>query len=397
MNNNSTDNLFDDSNVNLNALRQKAYNGRWAEVDEGVIPLTAADPDFPVAKEITQSIIDYLQDGYLSYTPHSGLQSFKESVADYLNTYKNENVDPSLVLPIDSAARGMYIIAESVLDKGDEVIVFDPVDYLFRESSLAAGASISLFPARVVNNRIDLYHLEEYITAKTKMICLCNPHNPLGIVYTPEDLEHILSLANKYDLYIMNDEIWSDIVYKESKFTSILSLGKERNRKTLSVFGFSKSFGVAGLRAGAVYAHDEKIFETIVEKSQVLTTAGGISSLSQIGAQAALDKSRYWVEAFLTHLTANRDYGYERINRMKNLSCLRPQATYMFFVDITKTGLSSTEFTQRLKDEGKLAVVPGVSRFFGPGAEGYVRICFATSAAILREALDRLERWLETL
>ena len=248
----------------------------------------------------------------------------------------------------------------------------------------------------MVNNRIDLYHLEEYITAKTKMICLCNPHNPLGIVYTPEDLEHILSLANKYDLYIMNDEIWSDIVYKESKFTSILSLGKERNRKTLSVFGFSKSFGVAGLRAGAVYAHDEKIFETIVEKSQVLTTAGGISSLSQIGAQAALDKSRYWVEAFLEHLTANRDYGYERINRMKNLSCLRPQATYMFFVDITKTGLSSTEFTQRLKDEGKLAVVPGVSRFFGPGAEGYVRICFATSTAILREALDRLERWVET-
>ena len=122
MNNNSIDNLFDDSNVNLDALKQKAYNGRWAEVDEGVIPLTAADPDFPVAKEITQSIIDYLQDGYLSYTPHSGLQSFKESVADYLNTYKNENVDPSLVLPIDSAARGMYIIAESVLEKGDEVI-----------------------------------------------------------------------------------------------------------------------------------------------------------------------------------------------------------------------------------------------------------------------------------
>jgi aspartate/methionine/tyrosine aminotransferase len=389
--------LFADSKVNVEALKTKAYNGRWAEVEEGVIPLTAADPDFPVAKEITQSIVDYLEDGYLSYTPHTGLESFKHSIANYINKYKNEGVDPSLVLPIDSAARGMYIIAESVLEVGDEVIVFDPVDYLFRESSLAAGASITLFPAKVVDNSIDLSKLENYITEKTKMICLCNPHNPLGVLYSKEDLEHILALANKYDLWIMNDEIWSDIVYKESSFVSILSLGDERNKKILSVFGFSKSFGVAGLRAGAIYAHDEEIFKTIIEKAQVLTTAGGISSLSQIGATAALDKSRYWLEAFLEHLTSNRDYGYSRINKMKNLRCIRPQATYMFFVDISKTGLSSTTFTQRLKDEAKLAVVPGVSRFFGPGAEGYVRICFATSRAILEEALNRLESWVNTL
>ncbi len=385
--------LFSDESVNKNALKKKAYNGRWAEVEEGVIPLTAADPDFPVAHEITDAIVDYLKDGYLSYTPHTGLESFKQSVARYINTYKHEDVDPSLVLPIDSAARGMYVIAESVLKSGDEVIVFDPVDYLFRESTLACGASVTLFPAKVVNDSIDLSSLELYVTSKTKMICLCNPHNPLGLVYSKEDLDIILSIANKYDLWIMNDEIWSDIVYGEKPFVSILTLGKERNRKTLSVFGFSKSFGVAGLRAGALYAHDEAIFNILLEKSHVMTTAGGIASLSQIGAMAALDSARGWLEAFLVHLESNRNYGFKRINAIKGLKCRIPQATYMFFVDITETGLSSIEFSDRVRNEAKVAVVPGISKFFGPGAEGNIRICYATSREILAEALDRIEKW----
>lgn len=385
--------LFSDESVNVEALKKKAYNGRWAEVEDGVIPLTAADPDFPVAKEITDAIVDYLKDGYLSYTPHTGLESFKHSIANYINTHKQEEVDPSLVLPIDSAARGMYIIAKSVLKEGDEVIVFDPVDYLFRESSLAAGATITLFPANVVNDAIDLSTLESYITPKTTMICLCNPHNPLGLVYSKEDLDIILTLANKHNLWIMNDEIWSDVVYSEKPFVSILSLGKERNKRTLSVFGFSKSFGVAGLRAGALYAHDKEIFETLVDTSQVRTTAGGIASLSQIGAMAALEKGRPWLDAFLVHLEGNRDYGVKRINNIKGLQCRVPQATYMFFVDITETGLSSTEFADRLKEEAKVAVVPGISKFFGPGAEGNIRICYATSRALLTEALDRIEKW----
>ncbi len=202
------------------------------------------------------------------------------------------------------------------------MIIFDPVDYLFRESTLAAGGVPVLFPAEVTSSEtLDLSRLEQYITEKTRMICLCNPHNPLGLVYSEEDLRHILTLANTHDLWIMNDEIWSDIVYKERPFTSILSLGKELNRKTLSVFGFSKSFGIAGLRAGCLYAHDSKIFERLSEQAEVRTTAGGITSLSQIAGMTCLDSCGYWLDAFLEHLSANRDYAYERINAMNNISC----------------------------------------------------------------------------
>lgn len=112
--------LFDDSNVRLNVLKQRAYNYRWAEVDDGVIPLTAADPDFPVAEPVRQAMIDYINGGYFSYTPKLGLPEFKQAISDGLKARKGEVIDPELILPIDSAARGMYVIARTVLAPGDD-------------------------------------------------------------------------------------------------------------------------------------------------------------------------------------------------------------------------------------------------------------------------------------
>ena len=140
---------FDNKQIKLDVLKKRAYNYRWAEVDEGVIPLTAADPDYPVAPEIQEAMIDYIKDGYFSYTPKLGYPEFSESISRGLKARKGEEIRPELILPIDSAARGMYVIAESVLKPGDEMIVFDPVDYLFRESCLAAGGKPVFFPAKL--------------------------------------------------------------------------------------------------------------------------------------------------------------------------------------------------------------------------------------------------------
>ena len=198
---------FDNSTIHFDILRQRAYNLRWAEQEEGVIPLTAADMDFPCAPEIVQAIVSYSQAGYFSYTPKTGLPEFKESIARMLNEKKKEPISPDLILPIDSAARAMSVIARAVLQPGDEAIVCDPVDYLFKTSMEAAGAKIILFPMEFKNGRIDFSRLEDYITPRTKMFGLCNPHNPLGMCYPLEDLDHILKLSEKYGFYIMNDEI----------------------------------------------------------------------------------------------------------------------------------------------------------------------------------------------
>ena len=389
--------LFSHQQIDLTTLKKTAYNLRWAEIREGVIPLTSADSDFPCAEEIREGLCRYIQRGYFSYVPKTGLPEVRESIARQLNLRKAEHVDPAFLLPIDSAARGMYTIARAVLQPGDEMIVFDPVDFLFAQAARAAGAQPVLFPARMREGRMDLRELPSYITPRTRMIGLCNPHNPYGALYTEEDLRLLLDLAETHDLYIMNDEIWSDIIYPPAKFRSILSVSPERNGRVLSVYGFSKAFSIAGLRSGCVYAADAAMYQKLLEASDVLTTAGGISSLSQIAAQICMDQCYGWNEAFVARMQENRDYALARIAEMPGITCHRPDATFLLFPDITGTGLSSQAVVDYLEREAGLALVPGTAQFFGPGAEGHVRICLATSHEILEEAMDRLERGLRQL
>jgi aspartate/methionine/tyrosine aminotransferase len=392
MKNKNVSSQFQDENVDLDILKKRAFNYRWAEVPDGVIPLTAADSDFPAAPEVREALIEYIESGYFSYTPKKGLPEFISSIASGIKKRKGITLDENMILPIDSAARGMYITSQAVLQPGDEVIIFDPVDYLFKESALSAGAVPILFPAKIKNNKIDVSDIEQYITPRTRMIGLCNPHNPLGALYSRESLDHLLTIAEKYDLYIMNDEIWSDIVFPENEFLSILSLDPERNGRVMTIYGFSKSFGLAGLRIGCIYCFDEIVFSKILDCSDVMTTAGGISSLSQIAGIACMQKTFYWLDEYIRHLTANRDYAVERINSIQGLSCRKPEATYLLFIDISKTGLTSQSFVEYVLQNAKLAVVPGTEKFFGPGAKGYIRLCFATSRGILEEALNRLEQ-----
>ncbi len=383
---------FNNSEINYAALKKKAYNLRWAEVGEGVIPLTAADVDFPCAPEIVNAIKDYISDGYFSYTPKRGLPQFNEAIANMLLRRKNIEADANLILPIDSAARGMSIIANTYLKEGDEAIVFDPVDYLFATTMAQAGAKIIKFPMKMVDGRIDFSDLESYITPKTKMLGLCNPHNPLGRLYPMEDLEHIAKICKKHEIYIMNDEIWSDIVYSGNSFNSILHLPKELNERTITVSGLSKSYGVAGLRIGYIVCPSEKVFNEIVPVSEVDSTVGGISSLSQIAGIACFNECDYWLDAYISHLEQNRNFAVERLSKIPEVSVLSPDATFVLFVDISKLGMISDEFTAYLKDEHKLAIVPGGEKYFGAGSEGFVRICLATSQEVLSEGLDRFEK-----
>ena len=260
----------------MDSLKKKAFNLRWAEVPEGTIPLTAADMDYPCAPAIQKALLEYIEDGYFSYTPKKGLPEFNETFSKYVKEKRNEEIKDTNVLAVDSAARAMFIVAKSFLKPGDEMIVFDPCDFLFGAACEASGATPVSFPVDIdiVNRKMDLSKLEDYITENTRMIGLCNPHNPYGLVYTEEELEFIMNLCEKHDLLIMNDEIWSDIVYPDAEFKSIYCLGNERCQRVSSVFGFSKSFGLAGLRIGCIYTSDDEMFEKLVVSSEVMSTAG---------------------------------------------------------------------------------------------------------------------------
>lgn len=381
--------MFTNNDINFEALKRKAYNGRWATLDDGIIPLTAADPDFRTAPEIEQGIIEYIKDGYLSYGPFSGLPEFKKSVAQHFNRLKNGSFTPENVLAVNSAAQGMFLIASYVLQPGDEAIILDPVDFLFKKSVETVGGKVMLCPVDTSTGEIDFEKMLSLISPKTRLISICNPHNPLGKVYSKETLKRISEIASAHHLWVMSDEIWSDIVYDHKNFHTYSSVSEEARTKSFTVYGFSKSFGIAGLRIGAVLCNDQEVLDDFTEKSNFNSTIEGVSTLSQIAGSVALEKAGPWFKEFLSHLQQNRDLAFHLLKNSEVLEPGLPEATFVLFPKI-KNGMSSDAFAQHVLQQGKVAIVPGSERWFGKGAEGHIRICFSTSQEILEEGINRI-------
>lgn len=384
--------MFEHSSINLDVLKKRAFNLRWATVPEGVIPLTAADPDFPSAPEIAEAIIRFTKDRYLSYGPTAGLSAFKMAVARFFIEKRNVPANPDWLFPVDSAAFGIYLICKAFLQKGDEAIIFDPVDFLFRYSTEAVAAVAVPFAIPPGDELLDYEGLEQLINNKTKMICLCNPLNPTGKVFTKAELTRIGEIAVKHNLIILSDEIWSDIVFAPHVFTSIASINEEIRNQTVTVTGYSKSYGLAGLRIGTVMAANEAHYKTLFEASLYTSTIHGANVLSQIAVTAALDECGYWLDGFVVHLQKMRDLISGTLNEIQGFSCIPPQGCYVAFANITGTGKSSEEMAQMLFNQARVSVVPGSRQWFGSGAEGYIRLSFATSEEIITEALTRIKQ-----
>jgi len=383
--------LFSNENVNIKSLRSKAYNYRWATLEDDVIPLTAADPDSPVAKEITQGIADYCADGYFSYGPAEGLPSFKKAISNWYSRRFQVNSKSENILPVNSAAYGLFISAKLILKPNDNAIIPNPVDFLFRKSIENAGAEVRTC---VIDKKTAAFNLDDLATkidSNTRAIFICNPNNPIGSSLSMDHLKAIIELAKKHDLWIVSDEIWADITYDKST-VSIGSSNLPSYEKKLIISGLSKNFGLAGLRIGYVICPNSQIFENLLAVSGHSTTAVGISSLSQAAGTAALTHCDYWLEDFSDHLSRMRQLTLDFIDESPFLEEISPNATYLAFPKITNTKMSSAELTDFLHTQARVAIVPGGKQWFEDQSEGHIRICFSTSQDILTEAFDRIRR-----
>lgn len=383
--------MFNSGSVDLNILKKRAYNLRWATVADGVIPLTAADPDFPCAPEIAEALRRFTKDRYMCYGPPEGLPRFRESMAGYFQQKRNILASPDLIFPVDSAAFGIWLTCKAFLKAGEEAIIFDPVDFLFRYSIEAVGGTAVSFSIPAGNKAVDFEHLEHLITKKTKLLCLCNPLNPTGKVFTADELFRIGEVACKYNLLILSDEIWSDIVFAPHIFTSIASLNADIRDRTITVTGFSKSYGLAGLRIGAVMASNINHYQKLFDASLHSSTIHGANVLSQVAATAALNECGYWLNGFINHLHAMRHLCVSELNTIKGFTCIPPEGCYVAFVNIKETNQTSAEMSELLLNTAKVAVVPGLKQWFGEGAEDFIRLSFATSEDILSDALSRIK------
>ncbi len=382
---------FSNDKVDIRSLRRKAFNYRWATLEEDVIPLTAADPDFPTAPEIREAISQYCSDGYFSYCPAEGLMDFKIAISQWYFDRYDALCNPEFVLPVNSAAHGLFITSAKILSLGDNAIIPDPVDFLFRKSIEAAGAEVRTCPIDQDTAWQSIDAIEELIDARTRAIFICNPNNPIGKKLPTNFLNELIVLAAKYQLWIVSDEIWADITFGEPT-KSILNRELVDYSKKIVVSGLSKNFGLAGLRIGYVICPNQHVFDSIFKSSGHQSTAFGISGLSQMAGAAAFSKAEYWLEEFKVHLTKMRSLTIDFINKTNFLAPVRPDATYLAFPKIINTDLKADELVHLIHQQARVALVPGGKEWFEQHSDGHIRICYATSEELLKEAFERISK-----
>jgi aspartate/methionine/tyrosine aminotransferase len=388
---------FADDQVPLAALRRQAYNLRWATQPDDVIPLTAADPDFAVAPVVREAIARHAAEGVFSYGPAQGLPGFRDACARWSTERRGVTCGPERVLAVDGAAAGMRHVCRLLLRPGDEAIVFDPVDFLFAAAVEAAGATLRRLPVDPLGGELALDQLEALVTPRTRLLGVCNPLNPVGRVLRPDELAALADLALRHNLAILNDEVWAAIVFAPHRFVSLTALDGAVAQRCWSVQGFSKNYGLAGLRVGCVVAPDAAGCTALARAALADSTMSGVATLSQIAAVAALEGADAWLAAWLAHLQRQRDRAVAALLAMPGVAVRPPEGTYTLFPRVPHHGLSPEALVERLHQRQRVALVPGAPRWFGPGAAGHLRLVFSTSEAILLEGLERLRRGVEEM
>ncbi|MBR0381342.1 MAG: aminotransferase class I/II-fold pyridoxal phosphate-dependent enzyme [Eubacterium sp.] len=355
------------------------------------ISLGVGEPDFDTPWHIREEGIYSLENGRTFYTSNSGLMELREAICRYIYRKTDMEYDPrSDIFVTVGGSEGIDVALRAMLNAGDEVILPEPayVSYL-PCIQMADGIPVTI-PLQEKNRfKLTEEELLSAITDKTKILILSYPNNPTGAIMTREDLEPIARIIRDRDLYVISDEIYSELTYGSEHF-SIAQLPGMRER-TVVVNGFSKAYAMTGWRLGYVYG-PELIISQMLKLHQFAIMAA--PTTSQYAAVEAMNSGQEDVQIMRNAYNQRRRYLVERFKEM-GLQCFEPEGAFYMFPSIAKFGMSSDEFATRFLMEEKVAVVPGTA--FGDCGEGFLRISYAYSLDELKVALGRLERFIGTL
>ena len=355
------------------------------------ISLGVGEPDFDTPWHIRDEGIYSLEKGRTFYTSNAGLKELKIEIAKFLSRkYGLEyNYDDEVMVTV-GGSEAIDIALRAMLDPGDEVLIPQPSYVSYEPCTILANGVPVIIDLQEKNDfRLTAEELEAVITPKTKVLVLPFPNNPTGAVMEKKDLEAVAEVVKKYDLYVISDEIYSELTYLD-KHVSIASLPEMRER-TIVINGFSKAYAMTGWRLG--YACGPKlILEQMLKIHQFAIMCA--PTTSQYAAVEALRNGDEDVAMMREEYNARRRFLVHRFKEM-NLQCFEPYGAFYIFPCIKEFGMTSDEFATRLLKEEKVAVVPGTA--FGACGEGFLRISYAYSLENLKIALERMERFIQRL
>lgn len=359
---------------------------------QDAISLGVGEPDFDTPWHIRDEGIYSLEKGRTFYTSNAGLKELKIEIARYIERKCNVAYDcEHEVLVTVGGSEAIDIAMRAMLDPADEVLIPQPSFVCYTPCAMLANGTPVIIELKAENEfRLTAEEVRAAITPKTKLLVLPFPNNPTGSIMTKSDLEEIANVVIENDLYVLSDEIYSELTYGETPHVSIASLPQMRER-TIVINGFSKAFAMTGWRLG--YACGPRvILEQMLKIHQFAIMCA--PTMSQYAAVEALRNGEGDVEKMREEYDGRRRYLLHRFREM-GLSCFEPYGAFYMFPCIQEFGLSSEEFAEKLLESEKVAVVPGTA--FGKSGEGFVRVSYAYSLEDLKKALERIERFVTGL
>ncbi len=358
-----------------------------AAAGEDVCGFAAGEPDFDTPVHIKEACVAALMAGRTKYAPTPGIEPLRAAIAEKYAADHGMKVAPSQVIVSPGGKFSCYLAILATCSPGDEVIIPAPYWVSYPEMVKLAGAVPRFVLADDTTGfRLTPAQLEATITPKTKLLILNSPSNPTGAVYTRAELEALVAVALRHNLFILSDEIYEHLIYDGLAFSSPATFSPEAEARTIIVSGFSKTYAMTGWRLGTTVA-PAPIAKAIAElQSQISSNA---TTFAQFGALAALKEKGKTAAALAQMLTAfdrRRKFLHTELNKIPGITCQLAQGAFYLFPNISAFGLKSEEFCTRLLEQHKVAAVHG-SAF---GAEGYLRLSYATSDEIIAKGVTRL-------
>ncbi len=356
------------------------------------ISLGVGEPDFDTPWHIRDEGIYSLEKGRTFYTSNAGLKELKTEIAKYMNRRFDLTYDPDHeILVTVGGSEAIDIAMRAMLDPGDEVLIPQPSFVCYPPCATLANGVPVIIELKAENEfRLTAKELEAAVTPKTKLLVLPFPNNPTGSIMERGDLEEIAEVIIRHDLYVLSDEIYSELTYGDTSHVSIASLPGMRER-TIVINGFSKAYAMTGWRLG--YACGPRlILEQMFKIHQFAIMCA--PTTSQYAAVEAMKNGDEDVARMREEYDGRRRYLLYRFREM-GMECFEPYGAFYMFPCIREFGMTSEEFAERLLESEKVAVVPGTA--FGTCGEGFVRISYASSLENLKEALERIEHFIGKL
>ncbi len=349
-----------------------------------IIHLEVGEPDFDTPEHIKEAAKKALDDNLTHYAPPQGLLELREAIAEDEKTRKGIDASPDNIVVTPGAKPMIFFTIMVLSQKGDEVIYPDPGYTSYRSMIKLAGAKPVPLELKEENDfALDVDKLESIISSRTRIIILNTPHNPTGSILTMKDFEAVAEIAEKYNLVIISDEIYSRQLY-EGEHVSIATLPKMKER-TVVVDGFSKAYAMTGWRLGYGIVPDEILPKIIKLQTE---TVSCVAPFVQMAGIAALKGDQEPVRWMVEKFRQRRDLLISILEESKHITVKRPRGAFYLFPNIKKLGISSYEFTDILLDRYGVSVLPGSA--FGLYGEGYIRISYATSEENLRKGAQKI-------